>query len=124
MKTQLLALLMMLSLAAYSQGQVTGKVTDETDQPLPGVSVLLKGTNQGTVTDTDGAFTLPGIPTDGILVFSFIGYVTQELPVASQTTFSVKLLPDIQALQEVVVIGYGTSTTQELTSAVSSVRSE
>jgi TonB-dependent starch-binding outer membrane protein SusC len=123
MKTQLLALLMMLSLAAYSQGQVTGRVTDEDGQPLPGVSVLLKGTSQGAVTDVNGSFVLPGIPSDGILIFSFIGYASQEMAVASQTTFSVKLLPDVQNLQEVVVIGYGTSSVKELTSAVSSVRS-
>lgn len=121
MRLKLLAFLLTLSLASYSQSQVKGTVTDENDQPLPGVSVLLKGASQGTVTDVSGAFTLQGIPSDGILVFSFIGYTPKEISVASQTTIAIKLMPDVQALQEVVVIGYGTSTVKELTGSVGSV---
>src|SRR5688500_410116 len=124
MRLKLLDFLITLSLAGHSQSLIKGTVTDENDQPLPGVSVLLKGASQGTVTDVSGEFTLQGIPSDGILVFSFIGYTPKEISVASQTTFAVKLLPDVQALQEVVVSGYGTSTVKELTASVSSVNAK
>jgi TonB-linked SusC/RagA family outer membrane protein len=124
MRLKLLAFLITLSLAGHSQSLIKGTVIDENDQPLPGVSVLLKGASQGTVTDVSGEFTLQGIPSDGTLVFSFIGYTTKEISVVSQTTLAVKLLPDVQALQEVVVIGYGTSTVKELTASVSSVNAK
>jgi TonB-linked SusC/RagA family outer membrane protein len=121
MKKNLLAFLMLLSLASYGQSLVSGRVTDENDQGLPGVNVLIKGTSQGAVTDVNGDFNLQTVSADAILQISFIGYVTQEVAVANQTNFKVKLLPDVKALDEVVVIGYGTSTVKELTGSVSSV---
>jgi TonB-linked SusC/RagA family outer membrane protein len=122
MRLKLLAFLLMLSFAGYSQSPVKGKVTDENGQALPGVSVLLKGSSSGTVTDINGDFALQAVATDGVLVFSFIGYTAQEVVVGGQTAINIKLLPDVTSLQEVVVIGYGTSTVKELTGAVSSVR--
>lgn len=121
MKTKLLAFFMMLSAASYAQGLVQGRVTDENDQALPGVNILIKGTTQGTVVDANGEYRLENVPTDGSLVFSFIGYASQEVAVAGKATINVKLQLDATSLQEVVVIGYGTTTVKELTGAVASV---
>jgi TonB-dependent starch-binding outer membrane protein SusC len=93
---------------AFAQGRsVSGKVVDETGQSLPGVNVLVKGTTSGTVTDGDGAYTIGGVSDNSTLVFSFIGYVAQEVAVGSRTTIDVNMDPDVTSLQEVVVIGYG-----------------
>ncbi|HEY9044890.1 MAG TPA: TonB-dependent receptor [Ohtaekwangia sp.] len=121
MKTKLLALLMTLSLVGYGQSLLKGRVTDENDQPLPGVNVLIKGTSQGTVTDANGEYSLTNTTADAVLVLSFIGYAPQEITVGGKTSIDVKLLPDTKALQEVVVIGYGTTTQKELTGSVSVV---
>ncbi|WP_230680390.1 SusC/RagA family TonB-linked outer membrane protein [Pontibacter rufus] len=110
--------------AALAQGfSVKGKVTDEKGEGLPGVTVLLKGTTQGTATGVDGSYTLPLADGDGTLVFSFIGYEPQEVPVNGQSTINVSLSPDAEALEEVeiVSIGYGTIKRENLTGAVSSM---
>ncbi len=87
---------------------VSGKVTDATDgSPLPGVSVVIKGTNTGTTTDTNGSFNLATVPENASLVFSFIGFVVTEVVVGNQSTISVRLESDIKALQEVVVTAQG-----------------
>ncbi|HEY8936819.1 MAG TPA: TonB-dependent receptor [Cyclobacteriaceae bacterium] len=121
MKTKLLAFFMMLSADSYAQSLVQGRVTDENDQALPGVNVLIKGTTRGTVVDANGEYKLENVPADGSLVFSFIGYASQEVAVAGKTTVNVKLQLDATSLQEVVVIGYGTTTVKELTGSVSAV---
>jgi len=113
---------MTLSLVSYGQSQVTGRVTDENAQGLPGVNVLIKGTSQGTVTDVNGDFKFTSVSPDAVLVISFIGYVTQEIPVGGQTNISTKLVPDAQNLQEVVVVGYGTQKKALVTGAISSVQ--
>jgi len=97
------------SSATHKQAKVNGKVTDETNQPLPGVSVKLKGTTIATVTDINGNFVLD-VPatTDGALVFSFIGFTTKEVPLNGQQGINVQLQPASTNLNEVVVIGYGT----------------
>jgi TonB-dependent starch-binding outer membrane protein SusC len=102
---------------------VSGRVTDETGAPLPGVNVVLKGTSNGTSTDVDGGYTLsiPDESANGILVFSFIGYVTIEEPINGRTTLDVVLKGDVQSLNEVVVIGYQTVEKKDLTGAVSLV---
>src|SRR6218665_1685531 len=124
MKTKLLALLLLMSLAGYGQGLVKGHVTDENDQPLPGVNVLIKGTSQGTVTGGDGTYALENVSADAVIVFSFIGYSPQEISVGGRTTLDTKLVPDIKALEEVVVVGYGTTTVKELTGAVAVTKGE
>lgn len=86
---------------------VTGRVIDDQSQPLPGVNVLEKGTTNGTSTDVSGRFSLNVQGGNSVLVFSFIGYVTQEVQVGNQTEFSVTLSSDVRALEEVVVTGYG-----------------
>ena len=87
---------------------VAGRVTEESGQPLPGVNVLIKGTTIGTTTDADGEYALQVPDENSVLVFSFIGYVTQEVPVGTQTRLNITLSADMQALEEVVVVGYGT----------------
>lgn len=101
--------------------KITGKVTDSGGQPLPGVTVVVKGTTQGTVTNADGEYALTDIPEDGILVFSFVGMRTQEIPVSGKSEINVKMEEDAIGIEEVVAIGYGTRKRSDLTGAVSTV---
>lgn len=101
--------------------QVSGKVLDEQKQPLPGVSVLERGTTNGTSTDSDGNFTLSVADGNAVLVFSFIGYQSQEIPVGAKTIIDISLTPDVQSLSEVVVVGYGTTKKQDLTTAIAKI---
>ncbi|MBN2521255.1 MAG: carboxypeptidase-like regulatory domain-containing protein, partial [Bacteroidales bacterium] len=104
---------------------VTGKVTAlETGEPLPGVSILIKGTTTGGITDIDGNYTINIPDKAAILVFSFIGYKTQEIQVAEQTTINVVLAEETEELDEVVVIGYGVVQKKDLTGAVTKVDEE
>ncbi len=103
---------------------VAGRVTDDEDQGLPGVNVLLKGTSTGTTTDGEGAYSITVPDGSGTLVFSYIGYLTQEVPINNRTTIDLSLTPDVKSLSEVVVIGYGTQKRSDLTGAISSVKAE
>ncbi len=109
---------------AAQQKSLTGKVTDESGLPLPGVTVLIKGTTNGSVTNSDGTFTIPNIPADATLVFSFIGLKTQEVVVGSQSTINVAMGVDAIGIEEVVAIGYGTQRKSDLTGSVVSVSNE
>lgn len=101
---------------------LTGRVTDEKNEGLPGVSVILKGTQRGTVTDADGRYKLD-VPDNGAtLVFSFVGYLPQEVRLGNQTSVDVSLKTDSKVLDEIVVIGYGTTKKSDLTGAVSGVK--
>lgn len=100
---------------------VTGVVTDETSNPIPGANILIKGTSRGTTTDGEGKFSLAVPDENAVLVISFIGYTAQEITVGSQTDITVKLNPDTQQLSEVVVIGYGTQKRSSVTGAVASI---
>ncbi|MAU26957.1 MAG: SusC/RagA family TonB-linked outer membrane protein [Muricauda sp.] len=102
---------------------VSGTVSDETG-PLPGASVLVKGTTNGTQTDFDGNYTLNDVGSDAVLVFSYIGYKTQEIAVNGQSTINVVMEEDAQALDEVVIIGYGQTTVKDATGSVTAVTSE
>ncbi|MDT7829205.1 SusC/RagA family TonB-linked outer membrane protein [Pricia sp. S334] len=109
---------------AFTQAQeVSGTVSDSMG-PLPGASVVVKGTTQGAQTDFDGNYTLSDVPADATLVFSYIGYATQEVPVNGQSTIDVTLQEDAQALDEVVIIGYGQTTVKDATGAVAVVTAE
>ncbi|QDA61422.1 SusC/RagA family TonB-linked outer membrane protein [Hymenobacter jejuensis] len=99
---------------------VTGRVVDEKGSGLPGVNVVVRGTSNGTQTDVDGRYTLTA-PDNATLVFSYVGYTAQEVPVSGRTTVNVSLAPDAKALSEVVVVGYLTENRQNVTSAVSSL---
>ncbi|GAB3808837.1 TonB-dependent receptor [Spirosoma humi] len=101
---------------------LTGRVTDEKNEGLPGVSVILKGTQRGTVTDADGRYKLDVPDTEATLVFSFVGYLPQEVRLGNQTSVDVSLKTDSKVLDEIVVIGYGTTKKSDLTGAVSGVK--
>lgn len=123
MKKILLMLIVLTGFSAslWAQKVVTGKVTDEEQNPLAGVSVMVKGTTIGTLTDADGQFRLQ-IPVDvRILSFSFIGMKPQEVEIGTQTTFNVVMQVDVGMLEEVIVIGYGTVKKKDLTGAVSRI---
>lgn len=118
----MLPLLLATAAGALAQGfTVTGKVVDENGGGLPGVTVLLKGTTKGTATGVDGTYSLSLPDEKGILVFSFIGYQAKEVAVSGRSTINVSMAPDQKALEEVVVIGYGTAKRQDLTGAVTSM---
>jgi TonB-linked SusC/RagA family outer membrane protein len=104
---------------------ITGTVTDfENKQPIPGVTVVVKGTTKGTATDGSGVYSLRVDDADQTLVFSFVGYEPQEVAIANRTTIAVSLKPDIKALSEVVVVGYGTQRKTSTTAAVSTVKGD
>ncbi|MCU0391881.1 MAG: TonB-dependent receptor [Thermoflexibacter sp.] len=105
---------------------ISGKVTDEEGNSLPGVNVLLKGTNTGTTTDGEGkyAISLSEDSKNAILLFSFVGYFTKEVPINNQTTIDVALSPDVRALSEIVVVGYGTQKKSDITGSLASVSSK
>lgn len=100
---------------------ITGIITDENDQELPGVNVSEKGTLHGTVTDVSGKYEIEVKGTDVTLVFSFIGYRSKEMKVGGQTIINLKMLPDVESLDEVVVVGYGTQKKATLSGSVSTV---
>jgi TonB-dependent starch-binding outer membrane protein SusC len=107
------------------QQKVTGTVTDASSRdPLPGVYVLIEGTNSGSITDANGKYSVDISREDAVLVFSFVGYNTEKIPVAGKTNIDVPLVPDIMNLEEVVVIGYGTMKKSDLTGAIVSVSGE
>ena len=103
---------------------VTGVIVDETNMPLPGVTVIEKGTTNGTVTNNDGEFNLDVASSESTLNFSFIGMETIEMVVGERRTFNITMKDDITSLNEVVVIGYGTQTKKQITSAVANVTSD
>ena len=121
-----LLLLLMLPFCLFAQTKnASGTVRDNTTgQPIPGVNVILEGTQNGTSTDMDGNFTLPNVPTGSRLVFSFIGFASQTISFTGQASLDVVLAEDATQLQEVVVIGYGTTTKKNATAAITTVDAE
>lgn len=99
---------------------LTGKVIDQTGEPIIGANILVKGTTNGTVTDFDGNFTIQ-VTNKSVLEISYIGYLSQDIQVAGKRTLSITLKEDTQALSEVVVVGYGTQAKVNLTGSVASV---
>ena len=100
---------------------VRGKVTDSSGAPLPGVTIVVKGTSQGTITDNEGNYSLPNVPSDATLVFSFVGMITQEILVEGQSVINVKMEEEIIRLEEVVAVGYSTRRAGEITSSISKI---
>ena len=113
--------LSMLWLVSFAQKTVTGTVTDTSGEPLIGVSVMIKGSSSGTVTDLDGKYTVQSVASSAQLQFSYVGYQTKTAPVGSQSILNVVMDEDNAALDEVVVIGYQTIRRRDLTGSVSSV---
>ncbi|MFZ5429053.1 MAG: SusC/RagA family TonB-linked outer membrane protein [Bacteroidota bacterium] len=121
----LTAIFMAFSLGSYAQQKtISGKVTDQTGVSIPGVTVVVKGTTTGTITNLDGNYNLEVPASAATLVFSYVGMVSQEIPIGTQTTINVSLQPDMVGVGEVVVVGYGTRMKEELTGAVSTVSAE
>ncbi len=123
----ILALFILFQFGTYAQNgkiKVSGRVFDSSGRTLLGVSVVEKGTTNGTVSYLDGDYTITVSSPDAILSFSFIGYLTEEITVAGQSTIDISLVEDILSLDEVVVVGYGTQTKASLTAATSSVKGE
>ena len=121
---QLLIVLAGFSLSLSAQKEVTGKVTDENQTPLPGVSVQVKGTTVGTLTDVNGAFRLSIPESSKVLSFSFIGMKGADLEIGDRTDFNVVMSVDIGLLEEVIVIGYGTVKKKDLTGAVTRLNAD
>ena len=120
-----ICILSMMCLLAFSQGkQVQGVVKDATGEAIIGANVLVKGTTNGVITDFDGNFALDNVSPQDVIVFSYIGYVSQEVTVGNQTTFNIILKEDTETLDEVVVVGYGTMKKSDLTGSISSVSSD
>jgi TonB-linked SusC/RagA family outer membrane protein len=123
MKHLLVLLLLLCTTAAFAQNvTVTGKVTDDTGEALIGVNVTVKRTTIGNITDLNGGYTLEIPGNQSVLVFSYVGYVTQEITVGNQRRIDVTLLDDSRALDEVVVVGYGVQKKETVTGSVSSVQ--
>ncbi|CAG5018889.1 TonB-dependent receptor P3 [Dyadobacter sp. CECT 9275] len=104
-----------------TEDKISGKVTDEKGVGLPGVSVVLKGTQKGTITSPDGAYTILVPDRSAVLIFSFVGYLPQEVIVGGRAVLDLVMKVDNKTLEEVVVVGYGTQTRRDVSSAVSSV---
>lgn len=126
-------LLMIASIAASTVGsyaqstqpvEVAGKVTDETGTGMPGVNVVEKGTSNGVVTDVNGSYKLLVRSTDATLIFSFVGTVTQEVRVNNRTEVNTQMEVDTKTLSEIVVVGYGTQESKDVTGAVASIKSD
>ena len=117
--------LLLFSIWSFGQSiTVNGTVKDIAGDPIPGATVMQKETTQGTITGMNGNYSLPGVSPNGILVFSFVGMNTVEIPVNGQTEISVELAADVTDLEEVVVVGYGTQRREAVTGSVASVSGE
>lgn len=106
------------------QKSVSGKVSDSSGVSLPGVSVVVKGTTHGSITDSDGNYSISNVPGDAVLQFSFVGMTTQEVLLANKTKLNITLFPSNESIDEVVVVGYGTQKKSNLTGAVQQVTSK
>ena len=110
--------------SAMAQKKVTGTIVDAAGEPIIGASVMVKGTSNGAVTDLDGNFTINNVPEDATLVFSYVGYRTQNLSARGKSNFQISLEEDKQLLDEVVVVGYGVQRKSDVTGALTRVNEE
>ncbi len=123
-KIAVLLLFCFMHMVAFAQDrQITGKVVDADGNTMPGVSILVKGTTNGTITDMDGNFTIKALPEE-TLVFTFIGYASQEIIIGEQTLINVTLREDITELDEIVVTGYGVTKKSDVTGSLASLSEE
>lgn len=112
-------------MSAEAQAYLSGQIIDATNnEPLIGATVLVKGTSNGSITDIDGKFNITAAQDSGVLMFSYLGFVTQEIAFSGSGNFNIKLKPDTESLDEVVVIGYGTQKKSHLTGSVAKLSSE
>jgi len=123
--TKLLLLLLLLPFTALAQSTLKGIVSDAASgQPIPGANVIVEGTSNGTSTDMDGNFTLTNVKSGDRIVVSFIGYTNQVVEYSGQASLNISMQEDATQLQEVVVIGYGTTTKKDATGALTSITAE
>ena len=120
---RMLVVFLLVGLVVSAQQTITGVVADESGVPLPGVNVVIKGTNVGVSSDFDGNYSIKAEAED-VIVFSFIGFVDQEVPVGNNSDISVLLIPSLDELDEVVLTGYGSSKKRDLTGAISQIKTE
>jgi len=125
-KSMLLLLLAIAGTAVFGQERsISGSVSDRsTNESLPGATVLIKGTSNGAITDMEGKFSLMVPPGENTLVISFVGYEKTEISVGNQSVFNIQLIPSKTSLQEVVVVGYGSTKVKDLTSSITTVKSD
>lgn len=123
---KLISIIFIMSFAAFLYGQqiITGKVVDSKGQPLPGVNVFIKGTTIGTITDANGIYSIKEVKKGDILVFSYVGMLTEEIEVGESNVVNITMIEDLMKLDEIVVIGYGTARKRDLTGSVVSVKSD
>ena len=122
-KSTLLILLMPMSF--FAQSTVSGTVTErDTGMPIPGANIVISGTTTGTTTNFDGEYTLDGVNLDDVIVISYVGFAPQEIPYTGQETINVQLAPDTAILEEVVLIGYGSTRRQDATGSVQQISTE
>lgn len=126
LKSVLSMLLFVMSIyGAVAQGKVvTGTVNDSSGDPLPGVTIMVKGTTNGAVTNIDGSYSINNVNSEDVLVFSFVGTVSQEAPVGAKSVLDVTMQDDIVSLEEIVVVGYGTQKKKDVTGSVAVVDKE
>ena len=116
---------LLVSATAFPQAlKISGTLRSNTGETLPGVNVVVKGTTNGVLSGTNGSYTLDNVSPNAVIVYSFIGYITQEVSVNSRTLIDVVLNEDVKGLEEVVVIGYGTQKKETLTGAITQIKSE
>jgi hypothetical protein len=120
----LMVFLVLATFALQAQNAVKGKITDEAGAGMPGVNVIVKGTTTGTTSDSEGAYSIEILTNDAVLVFSFIGYVTEEVSPGGRTVVDVSLTPSAETLSEVVVVGYGTAKKSDVTGSLVRVTEE
>lgn len=122
--TSILCFLMLLSFSGFAQKQISGKVVDEENLPIPGVTVLEKGTNNGTTTNAQGEYKIDLEKAGNTLVFSFVGFKNKEVVTAGQSEINIKMVFKVSELDEVVVVGYGVQKKSVVTGAISKVKAK
>ena len=108
---------------SQQQSTVTGKITDGNGDPLPGVTIVIKGTTQGTITDFDGIYSFSEVPNGAVLVATFIGMRSQEITINGRSTINFTMEEETIGLDEIVAVGYGVQKKSNITGAISSVKS-
>ena len=123
--SQLLLWILFLGISGFASGQgrvISGLVTDKDGQAIPGVAIMIKSTTSGTTSDISGHYSITVPSSESVLVFSFIGYLNETVPVGDRTSINITLTPSVQNLEEVVVVGYGTLKKKDITSSLVSVK--
>jgi len=120
----LLIMLFAINASAQQSRVINGVITDDKNLPLPGVAVSAKGSGKSTSSDVNGKFSIQVNGNDDVVRFTFLGFVTKEMPAGTNDFLNVNLIPDVRQLKDVVVIGYGTSSRKDVTGAITSLKSE